>query len=348
MDLIRPFERADIPQIVQLFRAAFQRNGAHSPIQLDRYFERVFFENPRYDTELPSWVHVSETGVIDGFIGVQPKRLHFRGRPLRVIAATKLMAAPTATPLVASRLLRRVLAGPQDLLFSDISNDAGRRIFEALGGTTIMLYSLKWQRPVRPVRHALAWLRAHGVPAVVTQALRPLSSVADRMLGRGERPKHSIEDLSLASLAKCPSDLLVPGILRPDYDEPWLAWLLGLAQQNEPQRVLFRRLVRDERQEPAGWFLYFLEPGGMAEVLQLGARKDARALVVDALLADTRDAGATIVSGRLEPSMVREMSARHCFFRQADHWALVQTRDPEILATIAAGNAFLSRLEGEW
>jgi hypothetical protein len=83
-------------------------------------------------------------------------------------------------------------------------------------------------------------------------------------------------------------------------------------------------------------------------VLQLVTRKDAPGAVLDALLADAWSAGATMVSGRLEPSLVREMSARHCYFRQADHWTLAQTKDPEVLATIAAGNAFLSRLEGEW
>ncbi|HUC41461.1 MAG TPA: hypothetical protein VMR92_11535 [Gemmatimonadales bacterium] len=349
MDLIRPFQRDDIPAVVELFRWAFHRNGDDASVALEPYFEHVFFENPWYDEELPSFVHVADSGGIDGFIGVQPKRLRFRGRRVRVIAATKLMASPTATPLVASRLVRRVLAGPQDLLFTDISNDAGRRIFEALGGVTIRVYCLKWQRLVRPARHGLSWLRARGVPNLITQSLRPLGWVADAMLA--SRSTHNgcvVEDLPFDVLAKRLPELLPSGALQPEYDERWLAWLLGLAQQSEPERELRRRLVRDERGEPAGWFLYFVAPGGAADVLQLVARKDASTVVFDALLADAWSAGAAMVSGRLEPSMVREMSARHCVFRQADHWTLAQTRDPEILATIGCGGAFLSRLEGEW
>lgn len=349
MDLIRPFQRDDIPAVVDLFRWAFQRNGDDPAVGLESYFEHVFFENPWYDEELPSFVHVADRGGIDGFIGVQPKRLRFRGRRIRVIAATKLMASPTATPLVASRLLRRVLAGPQELLFSDIANDAGRRILEALGGVTIRLYSLKWQRPLRPARHGLSWLRARGVPSVIAQSLQPLAWAADAILGsRAAHDGYAIDDLPLDVLATRLPELLPSGALQPEYDERWLAWLLGLAQQREPRRELRRRLVRDPRGEPAGWFLYFSAPGGQAEVLQFVAGKDARAVVFDALLADAWSAGAAMVSGRLEPSLVREMSARHCLFRQADHWTLAQTKDPEILATIGCGDAFLSRLEGEW
>jgi len=354
VDLIRPFQRDDIPDVVKLFRWAFQRNGTHTDGELLSYFDRVFFENPWADDDLPSWVHVDDGGVLDGFIGVQPKRLRFRGRPVRAITATKLMAAPTATPLVASRLLRRVLAGPQQLLYSDIANDAGRRIFEALGGCTIMLYSLKWQRPLRPVRHAISWLKARGAPGAVTRLLGPIGSVADAVLSRGGPTRspavpdgYSVEDLPLTLLAQRLPDLVAQRPLYPEYDERWLEWVLSIAQQTIPHAVLRRRLVRDAAQSPAGWFLYFFEPGGSAEVLQLVARKDAHAAVFDALLADVRDAGATIVSGRLEPSMVNEMSARHCLFRRADHWTLVRTSDPEILGTIAAGRGFLSRLEGE-
>jgi hypothetical protein len=357
MDVVRPFQRDDIPAVVTLFRWAFQRNGNHAPGELESYFERVFFENPWYDEELPSWVHVADNGVIDGFVGVQPKRLQFRGRRLRVITATKLAAAPTATPLVASRLLRRVLAGPQDLLYSDISNDAGRRIFEALGGSTIMLYSLKWQRPLRPARHALAWLEARGVPAgrIVTSLLRPVGSVVDAVLGKGgplRVPRvpegYAIDDLSLDLLASRMPDLVGNRPLHPDYDVRWLEWVLQIARQTAPSAALRQRLVRDAQQQPVGWFLYFVEPGGTANVLQLAARKDSAGPVFDCLLSDAWSAGVTMLSGRLEPGMIQEMTARHCVFRRADHWTLVQTRDPQILATIAAGQAFLSRLEGEW
>ena len=355
MDLIRPFQREDIPGVLELFRTAFLTNGNHAPGGLDSYFDRAIFQNPWYDEELPSFVHAKGDGSIDGFVGVQPKRLSLRGRRLRVAVATKLMVSRAAGPLVAARLLGRVFAGPQDLLLSDISNAAGRRIWEGLGGVTVLLYSLQWQRPLRPARHALSWLRARGVPRVITRALHPLGSVADSVLTRWSAAPvgsalagYSVEGLPLDVMATRLPDLLGNRMLQPEYEERWLRWILELAQRNEPHRVLRRRLVRDGRQDPAGWFLYFLESQGQADVVQLVARKNATAAVFQALLADASNAGAAMVSGRLEPGMVTEMSARHCYFREAGLWTLVHTKQAEILDAILAGNAFLSRLEGEW
>jgi len=355
VDLIRPFQRDDIPQGVELFRTAFLNNGNHAPAGLESYFDRAIFQNPWYDEALPSFVHATGDGLIDGFVGVQPKRLRLRGRRLRVAVATTLMVSPAAGPLVAARLLGRVFAGPQDLLLSDISNAAGRRIWEGLGGVTVLLYSLQWQRLVRPARHALSWLRARGVPSVITRVLHPLGSVADSVLTRWRAAPvgsalagYSVESLPLEVMATRLPDLLGNRVLQPEYDEQWLRWILDLAQRNEPHRVLRGRLVRDASQEPAGWFLYFLESQGQAEVVQLVARRNAAAAVFQALLADASNAGAAMVSGRLEPGMVTEMSARHCYFREAGLWTLAHTKQSEILDAILAGNAFLSRLEGEW
>src|ERR1043165_3172135 len=80
VDVIRPFERHDIPAVVKLFRWAFQRNGTHTDGELESYFDQLFFENPWREDDLPSWVHADDQGTIDGYIGVQPKRLRFRGR----------------------------------------------------------------------------------------------------------------------------------------------------------------------------------------------------------------------------------------------------------------------------
>src|SRR5204862_4537326 len=142
--------------------------------------------------------------------------------------------------------------------------------------------------------------------AVVTQGVRPVAAVADAGLPRWGRARpraasdgYPIEDLPLDVVAKRLPDLLASRALQPEYDEQWLAWLLGLAQQMDPQRVVRRRLVRDAHQEPVGWFFYRVEPGGLAEVLQLVARKDARAPVFDALLSDVWSTGATMVAGRL-------------------------------------------------
>ncbi len=356
MDPIQTFRREDIPEVLGLFRAAFVQNGNSGPGQLDTYLDRVFFESPWYDEELPSLVYRDRSGAIIGFAGVQPRPLLLHGRRLRGAVATKLMVSPTGgDPLAAGRLLKKVFDGPQDLLFSDLGTDAGRRIWEGLGGTTALLYSLQWQRPVRPARHALSWLRARGVPQLITAGLRPVCSVADALMARSSAGRfrdaaagYTTDDLPLEVMATEFPGVCADRALRPEYDARALEWLLRVVQQHDPRRMLRRRLVRDARGEVVGWFLYFLEPGGVSEVVQLLARKGAAASVFHRLLMDAWSAGAVMLAGRLEPSMVRAMSVRHSFFRQEGPWTLAHAKQPAILATLLSGDAFLSRLEGEW
>lgn len=356
MDQIQAFRREDIPEVLALFRTAFVHNGNRGPAHLDTYLDRVFFESPWYDEELPSFVYRDPNGAIIGFAGVQPRPLLLHGRPVRGAVATKLMVSPTGgDPLAASRLLKKVFAGPQDLLFSDLGTDAGRRMWEGLGGTTALLYSLQWQRPVRPARHVLSWLRARGVPGLITGGLRPLCSVADALLARSGAGRdraalaeYAVDDLPLDVMAAQFPGVCADRALRPDYDERALQWLLRVAQQNDPGRVLRRRMVRDARGAVVGWFVYLHERGGAGEVVQLTARKGAADAVFQLLLADAWSAGAVMLAGRLEPSMVREMSERRSYFRQQGPWALAHAKDPAVLAAILSGSAFLSRLEGEW
>ncbi len=356
MEVIRSFRRDDIPQVAELFRTTFMHNGPSAPPGLDRYFERVFFENPLNEEDLPSLVSLDASGSIAGFIGVQPRRLRLRGRPLRAAVATKLMVAPAARgSFAAVRLVSRAFAGPQDVLFSDLSNEAARRIFEGFGGVAVLSLSLQWQRPLRPARHSLSWLRARGVPGVITQGLRPLGSLADAVIARlGTRrfrdsfDGYAVDDLPVDLLAQRFDELCSDRALRPEYDEKSLHWLLNVAQQNQPDHVLRRRVVRDARSEVVGWFLYYLAPGGDSEVVQLVAREGAGDAVFHALLDDAWRGGTVMLSGRLEPRLVREMSAHHCYFRQGEHWTLAHTKRPDVLEAILSGNAFLSRLEGEW
>src|SRR5947208_2126045 len=129
MEAIRAFRHEDIPRVAELFSSTFTHNG-NSPLPgPDTYLQRVFFESPLHEEDMPSFVYLDARGSIVGFIGVQPRRLCLRGRRIRAAVATKLMVAPAARgSFAAARLLNRAFAGPQDVLFSDLSNDAGRRL----------------------------------------------------------------------------------------------------------------------------------------------------------------------------------------------------------------------------
>jgi hypothetical protein len=54
------------------------------------------------------------------------------------------------------------------------------------------------------------------------------------------------------------------------------------------------------------------------------------------------------VRGRLDPRYIHELSARHCWLRREGTYTLVHSRHADIMAAFKQGEAFLSRLEGEW
>ena len=70
--------------------------------------------------------------------------------------------------------------------------------------------------------------------------------------------------------------------------------------------------------------------------------------VLRRLLVDAWRHGATAVRGRVDPSFARELSNQHCWCRWDGAWTLAYSRDPAIMAALHKGDAFLSRLDGEW
>jgi len=106
--------------------------------------------------------------------------------------------------------------------------------------------------------------------------------------------------------------------------------------------------VLDAAGQLAGWFLYYAQPGSVAEVLQLVARDGAYDGVLRHLLSDAHAQGATAVRGRFDPAHAQELSDRHCWLRREGPWTLIHSRDAEIISAFERGDAEFSRLDGEW
>jgi hypothetical protein len=134
--------------------------------------------------------------------------------------------------------------------------------------------------------------------------------------------------------------------LRPYYDEISLATTIQRAAQRKG--ALRKVLLKDKANDIAGWYMYHYEPGGLAEVLQIVSQEDYQIPVIAHLSSDARDHGATAAVGRLEPGLAGPLANRFCFFFRRKHAMLVHSRFPEIISSIHSGQAFISRLEGEW
>ena len=281
MSRVRPLHAGDLPALAALWIRAFQRPG--TPSGVARYFHEVFLAHPLSGDDPASLVHEDDAGAVVGFVGALPRRMVFRGRPIRAVVATQLMVDPERLRRgVALDLLRALFSGPQELTFCDGANERTRRVWERSGGEAARLYSLEWQRVLRPagyLRQRVA--RAGAVPAA--RAAAPFCSAVDAIAGRLEplhravaiglpfgRPRARLvdEELTCAPVLALMDE--APPNLRPSYDAASLSWLLDQAARTRGHGPLRRRVCRDVRGEPMGWYVHYAKPGSIARVLQFG------------------------------------------------------------------------------
>lgn len=347
---VRPFATGDIPAVAQLFSRVHPRAYWNSPGECEAYFHQMFFANPWVDERLPSWVAMEGARAV-GFIGVIPRPMRLRGRALQAAVVTQLMVEQeNRHGLVAAQLLRKALAGPQTLTISDGANEASRRMWEALGGLTSTLYSLQWRRLLRPAQSALQRASSLHTRAAALLAT-PVAVLADAYAAHYRalrRPSGLIEEpLEGAALLEALERAAQRVALSPRYDEASLEWLLGHARAKRRHGELHACLLRERGGAIAGWFLYYAN-AATSKVLQLHAQDDAGHAVLDHLFQHAWRRGATVIEGRMEPRLARVLGQRHCLFQSTSAFALIHSRDAEVLGALARGDAFFSRLEGEW
>ena len=347
---VRPFATGDIPAVAQLFSRVHPRSYWNSPGECEAYFQEIFFANPWVDERLPSWVAMEGARAV-GFIGVIPRPMRLCGRALQAAVVTQLMVEQeNRHGLVAAQLLRKALAGPQTLTISDGANEASRRMWEALGGLTSTLYSLQWRRLLRPAQSALQRASSLHTRAAALLAT-PVAVLADAYAAHYRalrRPSGLIEEpLEGAALLEALERAAQRVALSPRYDDASLEWLLGHARAKRRHGELHACLLREPDGAIAGWFLYYAN-AATSKVLQLHAQDDAGHAVLDHLFQHAWRRGATVIEGRMEPRLARVLGQRHCLFQSTSAFALIHSRDAEVLGALARGDAFFSRLEGEW
>jgi hypothetical protein len=353
MGRIRAFRQDDLPEIVRMRRQIFRSTEQPSDASLAAYYQRVFFENPWRDDELPSLVYESPGGRLIGFFGVVPRPMVFHGQPIRAAVGTEFMVDPMERGAAGVHLLERYLQGPQDLSMADRANDSARSLWEGLGGVTALWYSLYWIRPLRSAGYAVCRLESR-VPRRLGLLLRPAAAVLDacatRLAGAQsyrQSPPGIVEPLD--------ADTLVTALRRvdkrhllPSYDSESLRWLLQVLKERVSCGTLQLAQVRDSQEGVLGWFLYYLSSDRCADVVQLAAVARHRSQVFDHLLHHAWQRGAVLTSGRFDAPFVGTLLERGSTFKVARPWTVMHSRHPELVAAVQSGGAFLSRMDCEW
>ena len=351
---VRPFLPEDIPQVVELHRRVFPEN-AFAVSELQTYFHTLFFKSPWYDAELPSLVYRENGETILGFYGVMPRPMRMKGRRIRVAVSSQFMVDPSVrNRLAAVELQNSFFAGPQDLSFTDGANDASRKIWEGLGGLTAFPYSVHWTRLLRPAGYFLDRWTKRGLSVSARLCIRALSVLTDFYATHNHKSpfrqaaQSPEEDFSCETLLQHLPRFAATKSLRPDYEEHSLGWLLEQASKKKCHGTLRKALVRNAAGEIVGWYLYYLNPGGISQVLQLVATKKSIRRVLDQLFFHAWRSGSFAVTGRMDPDFATDFSEERCLFSFSGPRMLVHSRHADLREAIQRGDAFLTRLEGEW
>jgi hypothetical protein len=353
---IRALRAEDIPSVAALWLRVF-RNSTHEPTEsLLNNFQTVFLQNPWRSDDLPSLVCVTSEGAVGGFLGVIPRRMVFRGKPVRVAVATQLMVDPRkALGFAAIALVRRFLSGPQDLSYSDGAKDHAAKLWQLQGGGPALLLSMEWTRVFRPARHLASILSQKKGLRPLAWLSRPACWLIDSMMTRlpfgpyrTRQMTGDIEEATAESILKCWAGLPAKPALHPDYDPASFHWLLEMASSCKLHGDLRSALVRGVDGRPRGWFIYYLRPGGVSRLLQWAAADQDADFVLDHLFADASRNGSAAITGGAVPRHLRNLDDHHCRFRCRSLGVAVHTRNDALAAAIHRGDVFLSRLDGEW
>ena len=339
----RPFLPRDAADVAALHARVYPESG-WAAADYEAYLREVLLGNPWLDPEIHSWV-MADAGRIVGFLGIVPRRMRFGGRPVRVAVSCQLMVErESRASLAALSLLRRLFAGPQDLAIADGANETSRVVWEACGGIASPLHSLHWVRLLRPAQGLLSL--AGGRLRRLAALARPFAALLDGCLPSRLKPRYAEEPLDAAALLRAFKSIRDGG-LRPDYDLASLEWLLAQAKTKRRHGELQGALAREDSGRIAGWFLYYLN-SGVSQVLQIGARPGTLGGVFEQLAGHARRRGARALEGRIEPSLAAVLQGKRCLMQNRAICTLIHARDQSLLVPLLRGDAFFSRLDGEW
>lgn len=348
-------EDRDLPQVAALYERVIGLKDGQDREDLRERLMRVFVNHPWRDARLPSRVYEEPDGSIVGCLGVVPRPMTLNGKPVTAAISHSFLVQPSSrASLAALHLVREFLAGPQDLAMCQ-GDDISRKLWEMTGGATSQVYSLCWTRPLKPSRYVLSFLKRRGLPAGAVAVLEPCCRVVDALTphvaGRAfalPAPAADGSDMDGDSLCESLPRITANRSLKPTYSAGTASWMLETLNANPARGGLHKRIVRD-RERVLGWYVYYLQADGMAEVVQLAADDATVDAVLDHLFHQAAADGALAVSGQVDPMLFRALSGKQCVFHhENDSWMLVHARNAEIRDAINSGRAFISRMEGEW
>src|SRR3989442_3339052 len=246
MGRVRTCVESDVPRIAELYRRVWTSAADRPLAYSEAYFAEMLFRNACHDDDLPSLVYEDDGGEVVGCLGVMPRRMSIRGRPVRMAISHNFMVAPgSRSSLAGVQLMRAFFAGAQDLSIAE-SNDTSRRVWEGLGGSTAPIYEMVWTRPLRPGRYLASFIGHHRRGHREPFWLRPVTGIMDAVAEgisanpfRPPAPAAPRRALTASSFVRVFADLADGRARRPACHGQWLRSIFELLEST-PKRSPFR------------------------------------------------------------------------------------------------------------
>ncbi|MDP1676409.1 MAG: hypothetical protein Q8L88_06040 [Bacteroidota bacterium] len=355
MDLIRPFHSDDIPSVAKLFQKIFRHTNAPAPASLTSYFADIYLNNPWRHDAINSLV-VEQDGIISGFLGAIPFPMRINDIPIRAVIGGNYMIDPDhPNPLAGVKILKKLMSGPQDVTYSDTATATARKIWEGLNSKSFQLYSMQWLKILRPAQFAVSMVTRKTVLSPLATLAKPISFVTDRTLTAIPKSPFRLKKSNLYS-EELSVDQLLDAIrrnssrceLKPEYTERSLAWLINKAEEKKEYGPLRKIALFAPQKKMIGWYLYYPNANNLGHVLQIGAEKQTIDAVLSHLFIDAQHHGSLALAGRIEPRFIQEFSTQNCIYMHRNSSLVVHTKNDLITNALYRGDAFFTRLEGEW
>jgi hypothetical protein len=356
---LRPLAEADIPQVTELFWHYMRRREGPAPASLLSIFHDLYFKSPFVDSAVRSFVFEGPTGDIVGFLGGVVRRMSVCDRSIRVTYGSNLVMHPEfRSGVAAPHMVATFLALDYDLTMTDSANNISRKILERNGLRVIPALNIHWRRLLRPARYGVCGLTSSSKPWIssgVRLATNPFCKIADRIAARHTSSPFRLTkshlhggELDAETLLRCLNDFSKGYSLKAEYTLDSLRWLLSFMERARSRGNLRKIVVRDDSGKVVGWYIYYVNPRAVGEVVQVGGNPKCTMDVLDHLFCDAWEQGMTGLHGVVDRRRVPDFSDKGCFFTCRGGWTLARSDKPELLKLLDYGDALFSRLDGEW
>lgn len=359
MSEIRHLAQADMPDVTHLFQQIFRDHTTPPSAALTAYLQYLYIGFAGESTPA-SKVLTDDHGAICGFIGIHCFDYIYNGQTLKAAMVGSLMVENhEQQPMGGARLMRSLLDDDYDLILTETASETTAAMWKKLNAVQLTGYSLDWLRIIRPLGFAVDTAASK---VRLFNLFKPLTNWVDgrkrlTMAGNSLRWSATPQNWPAAQALQCSAinaaefaELYMQFSnsfsCRPQWDEQQLTARLKDAVQKPDYGDAHMVKLTTKTGKAVGLFLYHLQTGKTARVLELLSHPKAASQTIDALVHHAACNGAVAIRGRTQPEMMEAMLGKRIAFTHLAS-TMVWAKNPDMLQPFMHGQAQLNGLAGE-